>query len=216
MTLGEEIKKYRAEHGMTMDEFALKSGLSKSYISRLEKNTNTRGSGITPTISAIDKVAKAMNVPFDILFRRLNPDQSILVSESSVRRIPVLGRVAAGIPIEAIENITDWEEIPSSFKNPEDFFALEIHGDSMEPRIYDGDVVVVRKQVDAESDEIVIASVNGHDATCKRLMKYQDSIGLISLNSKYPPMMFSSKDIQDKPVQIWGKVVEIRGKLKGL
>ena len=83
----------------------------------------------------------------------------------------------------------------------------------MEPRICDGDVVIVRQQNDADSGDIVIALVNGDDATCKRLTKYTGGIGLISLNSKYEPMMFSEEDIKDKPVKIIGKVVELRGKL---
>ena len=84
----------------------------------------------------------------------------------------------------------------------------------MEPRMYEGDVVIVRKQEDAESGDIVIAMVNGNDATCKRLMKYAGGISLISLNSsKYEPMIFSNDDIIEKPVRILGKVVELRGKL---
>lgn len=128
-------------------------------------------------------------------------------------RINVLGRVAAGVPIEAIENIIDTEEISEQLASTGEFFGLQIHGDSMEPRMYEKDVVIVKKQDDAESGDIVIAMVNGHDATCKRLMKYAGSIALLSLNPKYEPMMFSEKDIEDMPVQIIGKVVELRGKL---
>ena len=79
--------------------------------------------------------------------------------------------------------------------------------------MYEGDVVIVRQQEDAESGDIVIAMVNGNDATCKRLMKYAGGIGLLSLNQKYDPMMFSDSDIENKPVRIIGKVVELRGKL---
>ncbi len=128
-------------------------------------------------------------------------------------KINVLGRVAAGIPIEAIENIIDTEEISEQLASTGEFFGLQIHGDSMEPRMYEGDIVIVRKQDDAESGDIIIAMVNGNDATCKRLMKYAGSIGLLSLNSKYEPMMFSEKEIEEKPVKIIGKVVELRGKL---
>lgn len=127
--------------------------------------------------------------------------------------INVLGRVAAGIPIEAVEDIIDTEEISEEMASTGEFFGLKIKGDSMEPRICDGDVVIVRQQNDADSGDIVIALVNGDDATCKRLTKYAGGIGLISLNSKYEPMMFSEEDIKDKPVKIIGKVVELRGKL---
>lgn len=126
--------------------------------------------------------------------------------------IKVLGRVAAGIPIEAITDIIDTEEIPEDLAKTGEFFVLQIHGDSMEPRMYEGDVVIIRKQDDAESGDIVIAMVNGDDATCKRLRKYRDGIELISNNPAYAPMFFSNAEIETKPVKIIGKVVELRGK----
>ena len=85
--------------------------------------------------------------------------------------IPVVGRVAAGIPIDAIEEIIDREDIPSTLAKTGDFFGLRIKGDSMSPRIMNGDTVIVRRQDDAESDEIVIALINGHDGVCKKLKK---------------------------------------------
>lgn len=127
-------------------------------------------------------------------------------------KIPVLGRVAAGIPIEAIEEIIDTEEISEDLAKTGEFFGLQIHGDSMEPRFTEGDVVIVRKQDDAESGDIVIATVNGDEATCKRLRKYRDGIELVSTNPSYSPMFYSNEEILEKPVKILGKVVELRAK----
>ena len=138
-------------------------------------------------------------------------DNKIMAPKSIT--INILKRVVGGIPIEAVENIIATEEISLEMARTGEFFGLQIHGDSMEPRIYDGDVVIVRQQEDAESGEIVIALVNGSDATCKRLIKYANGISLMSLNSKYEPMMFSNDEIIEKPVKIVGKVVELRGKL---
>ena len=73
--------------------------------------------------------------------------------------------------------------------------------------------MIVRQQEEAESGDIVIAMVNGDDAVCKRLKIYADKLALISINSEYDPMIFSSEDIEQKPVKIIGKVVEIRRKL---
>ena len=126
--------------------------------------------------------------------------------------INVYGRVAAGIPLEMIEDIIDTEEIPEELAKTGEFFGLQIHGDSMEPKISQGDIVIVRKQDDAESDNIVIAAVNGTDATCKRLKKYKDGIALISTNPAYEPMYFSNQEILEKPVRIIGRVVELRAK----
>ena len=143
-------------------------------------------------------------------------DKSLLANTQKSKgiTIKVLGRVAAGIPIEAITDVIDTEEISEELAKTGEFFGLKIHGDSMEPRMYEGDVVIVRKQEDAESGDIVIALVNGNDATCKRLTKYAGGISLVSLNSaKYEPMMYSNEDIENMPVKIIGKVVELRGKL---
>ena len=162
-----------------------------------------------PRIDKIELMANYFNVSKADLVEEYIPNTHTSKSVT----INVLGRVAAGIPIEAVENIIDTEEISLEMARTGEFFGLQIHGDSMEPRIYDGDVVIVRQQEDAESGEIVIALVNGSDATCKRLIKYAQGISLMSLNSKYEPMMFTNKDIEEKPVKIIGKVVELRGKL---
>lgn len=127
-------------------------------------------------------------------------------------KIPVLGNVAAGIPIEMISDIVDWEEIPGSVAKTGDFFGLRIKGDSVSPRIAEGDTVIVRKQGDAESGDIVIATINGDSATCKKLMKYKEGISLISINPVYEPMEFSNEEIETKPIRIIGKVIENRQK----
>lgn len=94
-----------------------------------------------------------------------------------------------------------------------DFFSLQIQGDSMEPRIYDGDMVIVHRQEDADSGDTVVVMVDGNNAVCRRLAKYSGGIGLISLNSKYQPVMFSDKDIVERSVRIVGKVVELMARL---
>lgn len=127
-------------------------------------------------------------------------------------RIPVLGTVPAGIPISAIEDILDYEEIPQSWANQGEFFALKIKGDSMEPRMISGDVAIVKQQSDADSGDVVIALVNGNEATCKKLEKTNNGIMLISTNTKYAPIFFSNEQINELPVVILGKVVELRQK----
>ena len=93
-----------------------------------------------------------------------------------------------------------------------EYFALKIKGDSMEPRICEGDVVIVRKQDDVESGDIAIVMVNGNDATIKRLLKYQDGIRLMPSNPSYDPIYFTNQEILDKPVKVIGKVIENRQK----
>ena len=127
-------------------------------------------------------------------------------------KIPVLGTVAAGIPISAVEGILDYEEVPQLWKNQGEFFGLRIKGDSMKPDINDGDTVIVRKQSTANNGDVVITLVNGDDVTCKKFEKLDNGIILISNNSEYSPMYFSNEEVTTKPVVIIGRVVELRRK----
>lgn len=219
MTLGDIIKEYRESHSLSMDEFSKKSGISKAYISLLEKNKHPKtGKPIAPSLQCIKQAADGMNVDFNILFSKLDCEVTlettspIAVEHRKGVLIKVLGRVAAGIPVEAVQEIVDTEEITQDMAATGEFFGLRINGDSMEPKISKGDVVIVRKQENADSGDIVIALVNGDDATCKRLRKYRDGIELISSNPSYAPMFFTNEDIITKPVKILGKVVELRAK----
>lgn len=165
------------------------------------------------TYPRIDKIELMANY-FGISKADLVEDHTKYESNLSKKAttIKIYGRVAAGIPLEAIEDVIDEEEIPEELARTGEFFGLRISGDSMEPDIHNGDTVIVKRQNDAESDEIVIALVNGDDGVCKRLKKYADSIALISLNPNYEPMYFSREEISEKPVKIIGKVVELRRK----
>lgn len=135
-----------------------------------------------------------------------------LINRPKGVRIPVLGEVVAGIPIDAVEEYIDWEEITPELAETGEFFALKIKGDSMEPRIVAGDVVIVKMQSTADTGDIVIAMVNGDEACCKRFIKQNDGIMLQSFNSAYTPMFFTKEDIETKPVSIIGKVIENRQK----
>ena len=126
--------------------------------------------------------------------------------------IPVLGVVRAGLPMDAVENIIDYEEISEEMARQGEFFALQIKGDSMEPKISEGDVVIVRKQPDVESGEIAIILVNGDEATVKRVQRFGGGINLIPTNPAYSVLTFTNAQIESLPVQILGKVVELRAK----
>ena len=129
-------------------------------------------------------------------------------------RIPVLGRVAAGIPIDAIEEVIDWEDISADMAvGGAEYFGLQIKGDSMEPKISSGDIVIVRKQPDVESGEVAVVLVNGDDATVKKVKKSAAGITLIANNPAYDPLFYSNEDIEKLPVAILGRVVELRAKI---
>lgn len=199
--MAKNIKYYLKENDITQTEMCNTLGFKMSTVSDwLHARTY-------PRIDKIELMANYFGVEKSDLVEKHNP-----ASTKNGVTINVLGRVAAGIPIDCIEDIIDTEEITQGMASTGEFFGLQIHGDSMEPRMKEGDVVIVRKQDDAESDSIVIAIVNGNEATCKRLKKYSDGIALISTNPAYEPMYFSNQEIIDKPVRIIGVVKELRAK----
>lgn len=207
-TIGNNIKFLRLEKDYSQKDLAKALGY-KSYttITKWESGVSE------PTLKMANKIATFFDISVnELCYSKMNSSEKIISSSSKGVVINVLGRVAAGIPIEAAENIIDTEEITEELARTGSFFGLRIQGDSMEPDIRNGDTVIVRQQEDAENDEIVIALINGNDGMCKRLKKYENSIALVSLNSKYEPMYFTNKDIFDKPVKIIGKVVELRRK----
>ena len=201
------LKMLRASKGITQDELAKALKISRSTIGMYESGSRE------PDFETLELIADYFNVDIDYLLGRTSKTTYIPTpSHNKGVIIKVYGRVAAGIPIEAIQDVIDEEEIPEELARTGEFFGLKISGDSMSPEIHDGDTVIVRRQDDAETDEIVIALVNGNDGVCKRLKKYKDSLSLISTNPSYAPMYFSQEEVDTKPVKIIGKVVELRRK----
>lgn len=162
----------------------------------------------TPRMDKVDAMCKIFHCKRSDLMEEPRP----IKASTTAYTINVLGRVAAGIPINAVEEIIDTEEITEEMARTGEFFGLRISGHSMEPRICDGDVVIVRQQSDVEDGDIAIVLVNGSDGTCKRIKRYQDSLALLPLNPTYEPMVFSKQEVEALPVKIIGKVVELRGK----
>jgi repressor LexA len=105
--------------------------------------------------------------------------------------VPVMGRIAAGVPIAAIQDHTHNVTVPPELLGPGEHFALEVKGDSMiEAGILDGDTVLVRRSPTAGSGDIVVALVDGEEATLKRLRRKGDSIALEAANPAYETRIF--------------------------
>ena len=204
MEVKDIIKNERIKAGLTMKAVANIVGVSEGTVSRWES-----GDIENMKRDKIVALANALNISPAVIMGWVDTQ-----AERCRKRVPVLGRVAAGVPIAMVEDVIDWEEIDEETAKRGEIFALRISGDSMEPRILNGDVVIVRQQDDADNGDIVIATVNGDDATCKRIRKYKDGIELIPLNPAYSPLFFSNEEIREKPVTIIGKVIELRGKFK--
>lgn len=209
MKLAELLKTYRVEHRISAREFAKSIGVSNTYISLIEK-----GETKSPTFDMLKKIAKGMSLDVDELVNMLDDDTIVSVRPKTMSgiRIPVLGRVIAGIPIEAVEEIIDYEEIAESLAKTGEFFALQIKGDSMEPEMREGDIAIVRKQETAETGNIAIVLVNGDDATVKKVRILDEGIMLIPFNAKYTPWAYTAEECESLPVRIIGKVIECRRK----
>lgn len=198
------IKDLRRINQISQQKLANLIGVSRSTIAMWELGNSE------PDNENLTKLANFFNVSVDYLLGQ-NGYPSLPQSTGGTW-VPVLGRVAAGIPIEAIEDVEDYEEISPDMAKTGEFFALKIQGDSMEPRIKTGDVVIVRQQPDCDSGDIAVVLVNGSDATVKRIKKRPEGIMLIPTNTTYEPMFYSNEDIKKLPVRIIGKVVELRAK----
>lgn len=216
--IAKNILKYRTSKGMTQKELAEKLGVKNTSVSNWENGNNSID------IDTLLKACEILGVTITDMYGAYATSTGNLTftgkSPSEKRkRIPVYGNIAAGVPIEEVKDIEDWEDFEINGNNGHDYIALRIKGDSMSPRICDGDIIIIRLQPTIENGELAAVRVNDGftdsvDATCKRV-KFTDDGGimLVSLNPEFPPMYYSRKDIVEKGVEIIGKVVELRGKL---
>lgn len=195
-SIGERIKYLRKKKPMSQALLADLIGVDRKTIINYEKGETE------PSLEIIESIAKVCDVSVDF----------IRYGKPSGTKIPVYGKVSAGIPLEAVEDVIDFEEIPQHWDNSYEYFALKITGDSMGPRMYSGDVVIVRKQDDVESGDIGIVLINGQDATVKKILKSDTGITLQPLNYNYQPVFYTYQEVMELPVKILGKVVELRAK----
>ncbi len=193
------IKKYRQMRGETQLDVANAIGVSRVSYLRYEAGTTE------PSLDILNALAVHFGITVDELLG-VNP------TKQRAKKIPVLGYVKAGIPIEAIEEVLDYEEISEDMARTGEYVGLKICGDSMEPRFKEGDVVIVRIQPDCDSGDIAVVMINGDETTVKKIEKTRAGIKLIPFNSSYDPMFFTNQEIEELPVRLFGRVVELRAK----
>lgn len=136
--------------------------------------------------------------------------------DRSVTAIKVYGTIPAGVPVEAIEDVVDTEEIPTAWlQGDREYFALRIKGDSMYPQYLEGDIVIFRKTDTCETGDDCVVYVNGQDATFKRVKRLDDgTIILQPLNANYAPYTLSAQQVRELPVTVGGVAVELRRKFR--
>lgn len=208
MNFKTRLKQLRNERGISQRQLAEFLKVAPSTISMYENGQRE------PNFEVLESLADFFNVDLNYLLGKTNKTTKIILDSESSKgiQIPVLGTVPAGIPITAVEDIIDYEEIPKSWENQGEFFGLKIKGDSMYPTLENGDVVIVKKQSTADNGDTIIVMVNGDDATCKRYERSETGIMLIPNNSAYNPVFYTNEEIEALPLTIIGKVVELRRK----
>ena len=196
------LRQLRIKSGLSQKELADRLYVNQTAVSQLERGITT------PNQNTLIKLCDMYGVTIDYILG-YSPD---IAPRKKGVKIPVLGRVAAGIPVEAVQDVIDYEEIDEEMAKTGDFFALQIKGDSMEPKISSGDVVIVRKQDVVDSGDIAIVMVNGDDATCKKFVKHKNGVSLVSMNPAYTPMFYTMDEVESLPVRVLGRVMELRAK----
>ena len=195
------LRTLRKQQGWTQKEVADKLGIHCTTYTKYETGASE------PNFEMLNKLADLYDIGTDYLLGR-----NIKVGGIGGILIPVLGDVAAGISIEAITDIVDYEEIDAAMAKSGEFFGLRIKGDSMEPRMREGDVVIVRKQDTAETGDTVVVLVNGNSATVKKIKYGLDGITLLPTNPAHDPFFYSAAEVEQLPVRVIGRVVELRAK----
>lgn len=201
---GKKLKELRKSKGWTQAKLAKYLNVDTSAIGKWEIYN------ITPSIDTLKKICELFNVNVSYLLGINSSNLKPINLERTVTKIPVYGTIPAGIPVEAIEEILDYEEIPESFASSGVFFALKVKGNSMFPEIKNNDIVIIRKQEDAENGDICAVMVNGYDATLKTIKKDISGITLIPRNPEYETKTYTPAEVEQLPVRIIGKVIEIR------
>lgn len=220
MYIGEIIKNYRTKNQLSQRAFAARTSLSPSYINTLEKIYNPKtGKPYSVTTDVAMELSNAMFISIEDLLNMLDKTQEFIVNNetkinnfgNSVIPIPILGTVKAGYDYLAQENWIGTIDVETSLVgNGEDYFALKVHGDSMSPALIENDIVIVKKQNDFENGNIVVAIINGNEATIKRGKKSETGILLQPLNTTYEPLIFTNEEIKNIPVLIVGVVKQLK------
>lgn len=193
------LKSLRKSKGLSQSELAKILDISTSSVGMYESGKRQ------PNFYTEEKIAKFFGVSLDTL--RGNPIESVSKKANGIM-IPLLSDIKAGLLSKALENVLEYELITEDLASDGEYFALKITGDSMDPLINEGDTVIVRRQDDADTGDLVIASIDTDNAVCKKLLNHKSSMTLLSLNNRYNPLEFDSRSRNS--VAIIGKVVELR------
>lgn len=194
MSIEEKIKKLIKDKGFSLRQFSNEINIPyTTFITMLQNGIEKSN------LSNVKKVFKALDLSIDKLSDLKNPP--IIDLDSNANSVPLIGKIAAGYPIFAEENIEDYFKIDSSIRAD---FCLKIKGDSMiDAGINDNDIVFIRKQNTLENGEIGAILIE-NEATLKTFYKNDDAVILQPANNQYSPMIY-----KDGNIEILGKLVAV-------
>lgn len=186
--------------------------ITQASIARWEMGENS------PSVDNVLLLARALDVELpDLVGKEINVDNGEIIDlDSDVIKIPVLGTIKAGIPIEAQEEIIDYVEIPKKWTiSGKKFYGLKISGDSMFPKYQENDIVIFEQNEDKEqyNNKDCAVMVNGDDATFKQVLLNDTGLVLRPYNNAYDIMMYSNEEIEQLPIKVVGIAREKRTKL---
>lgn len=216
--LGIYLKELRKSKNLSLRKVDELTDINYSHLNMIENGIRR----VTPAL--LKNLATLYNVDYLDLYEKAgyidlieDDKKNKIDSKPKGVRVPVLGYIKAGIPISAIEEIVDYEEIPETLARKGQFFALTVKGDSMAPDIKEGDIAILLVQSNVENGEIGAIIFNGdNEATLKRIYKDETGITLIPDNPNnqdgFKPTHYTNKEIEEIPITIAGKLMEIRKK----
>lgn len=198
------LKHLRIEKGFSQQQLAIKLNVSRSTVAMWEAGSSE------PNMQMIREISRILGVSINAIFGEPADTMPPKIKKS----IPVLGQIPAGIPIEAIEDVLDYEDLSEREANDGfEYFGLRIKGSSMYPEYLDGDTIIVRRQDTADTGDDAVVMVNGNDATFKRIKRSEDGIILMPINTTdFEPTFYSNHQIAALPLRILGICVELRRK----
>ena len=201
MSIAENIKRIRTEHGLSQAELGKIAGVSDKAVSTWELGIKT------PRMGAVEKMANYFGIAKSAIVDDVQSTSATSAVPPGFQPMPemdmvrLVGRIACGTPITAEQNVERIVCVPSKWRST---FTLTCKGDSMEPRIHDGDLVAIRKQPEVENGEIAAVRI-GEEATLKHVYLHENFIELRPENPAFNSIILSREDMND--VVIEGKAV---------
>lgn len=192
--IGNRIEKSRKALGMTQEELASTLGLNKSTIQRYESGKIEK-----IKLPVIEAMANTLGVSPEYLAAKSDlPESNIeVLPNSKVHMIPVFETVSAGFGAYASDYIIDYMPLYiANVSDIPDMMCIKVSGDSMYPKIEDGDIIVVRRQPCVDNGQIAVVLIDGEEGVVKKINASKDFVELISINPMYPPRVFKNEEVE--------------------